>query len=65
MAFRDLFSRGPAHSDYSGRETRGQRAARKEAADSAKRRKGHRRSATATARQGQAWEDRDRSRFGS
>ncbi|MFC7983827.1 hypothetical protein [Streptomyces sp. NPDC057336] len=42
-----------AETRYAGRESATDRAARK-------RREGHRRSTTKTAREGQAWEDRDR-----
>ena len=42
-------------SKYQGRESASQAAARK-------RREGHRRNLTTTARQGQAWEDADRAR---
>lgn len=54
-----------AATKYAGRESASQRAARVEDDDSASRRRGHRRSLLGAARQGQAWEDRDRSRFGS
>lgn len=64
MRLRDLFGRTPAHSDYSGRETRSQRAAREEASRAADRRQGHRRNVTRTARKGQAWDDEDRARRG-
>ena len=42
-----------AETKYAGRESASDRAARR-------RREGHRRNLTAAARQGQAWEDRDR-----
>jgi hypothetical protein len=58
MAFLDrLFGNDHerAATQYAGRESASQAAARK-------RREGHRRNATRAARQGQAWEDRDRAR---
>ncbi|MFB7918091.1 hypothetical protein [Streptomyces sp. NPDC056061] len=44
-----------AAQEYSGRESASEKAARK-------RREGHRRNLTQTARQGQAWEDAERAR---
>jgi hypothetical protein len=54
--FSNLFGgndRQLAETRYAGRESASDRAARQ-------RREGHRRNVTAAARQGQAWEDRDR-----
>lgn len=54
--FSNLFGNGDrqlAETKYAGRESASEQAGRR-------RREGHRRNLTATARQGQAWEDRDR-----
>ncbi|MFJ1650080.1 hypothetical protein ACIOC2_01430 [Streptomyces sp. NPDC088337] len=59
MGFLDRFlgsDRELAATKYTGRESASDRAARR-------RREGHRRNLTRTAREGQAWEDRDRRRF--
>ncbi|MFG2227920.1 hypothetical protein [Streptomyces sp. NPDC048644] len=57
MAFFGLIGndRDMAETTYSGRESASDKAARK-------RREGHRRNATATYREGQAWEDAERAR---
>ncbi|WP_073946503.1 hypothetical protein [Streptomyces kebangsaanensis] len=59
MSFLDRLlgnDRERAATRYAGQESASDRAARK-------RREGHRRNLTKTAREGQAWEDRDRRRF--